>query len=138
VRLYHYVPFRYGLQNIERKRLKIAEFSDLNDPFELLGCELPTKNHRALFKSWKRTVAARFGLLCFSRTWQNPVMWSHYAEKHQGVCLGFDVADHLLMPVIYSERRLELTNVKPFQELVYTEELMRHLLSTKSAGWSYE
>jgi hypothetical protein len=42
-------------------------------------------------------------MLCFSRDWHNPVQWSHYADKHRGICLGFDVPDSLLVPVQYTK-----------------------------------
>lgn len=44
-------------------------------------------------------------MLCFSRNWRNPVQWSHYADRHRGLCLGFDVADELIRPVIYRRHR---------------------------------
>ena len=41
-----------------------------------------------------------------SRSWHNPVQWSHYASKHTGICLGFDVPDEHLGEVTYSRTRL--------------------------------
>lgn len=31
------------------------------------------------------------GITCFSRDKANILMWSHYADNHSGVCLGFDI-----------------------------------------------
>ena len=35
MRVYHFLPAVYTLQDIEKKRIKIAEIDQLNDPFEL-------------------------------------------------------------------------------------------------------
>lgn len=50
---------------------------------------------------------ARFGLLCFSEVWDSILLWSHYAEKHAGIVLGFDVsADRSrFLPVDYVSLR---------------------------------
>lgn len=36
LRVYHFVGPDHGLDDIRRRRLKIATIADLNDPFELL------------------------------------------------------------------------------------------------------
>lgn len=35
MRVYHFLSARWGLDDLGKKRLKIATFDDLNDPFEL-------------------------------------------------------------------------------------------------------
>ena len=60
-------------------------------------------------------------------------MWSHYADKHKGVCLGFDVGeDDNLLEVNYTNKRLEfsLDNLD--------ESHVKTLLRTKYQGWRYE
>ncbi|NKK82626.1 DUF2971 domain-containing protein [Rhizobium leguminosarum bv. viciae] len=49
-----------------------------------------------------------FGLLCMSTTWQEPLLWSHYADKHKGMCLGFDVDDTHWEPARYRAARPSL------------------------------
>ena len=70
-------------------------------------------------------------MLCLSRNWHNPVLWSHYADKHQGICLGFEIDEQYATAVKYVVER------KPLQ-LPPTDETMRQLLYTKYRGWSYE
>jgi hypothetical protein len=73
------------------------------------------------------------GLWCFSRSWTNSLLCANYADKHRGICLGFDlsVADGTAREVDYVEERL------PWQEPP-TEEFTLKLLWTKFAGWRYE
>lgn len=87
--MYHLLSARWALDDLTRWRLKIAEFADLNDPFELLGVELPNRALRRAFAAWKAKALREYGVLCFSRKWSNPVLWSHYADKHKGICLDW-------------------------------------------------
>ena len=32
-------------------------------------------------------------MLCLSKTYKNPLLWGHYADKGKGICLGFCVND---------------------------------------------
>ena len=48
---------------------------------------------------WKiqADLNAKIGLLSFSSTPREPTLWSHYAESHKGIALGFDIASNLLV-----------------------------------------
>ncbi len=54
-----------------------------------------------------------WGLLCFSKGWENPVQWTHYSDKHKGLSFGFDVPhpDWLLAEVNYEDERLSVDNL---------------------------
>ena len=93
MKAYHFLPANYGLTNLQRRHLKVATIPELNDPFELLCLDLSDPELRRAMRAWKATIGRCFGLLCFSRTWRNPVQWSHYADRHRGVCLGFELPD---------------------------------------------
>ena len=67
-------------------------------PFELKSVNLCNPLHaRAFdgnqyFDGYKAEVARRWGVLCFSEDKSDVLQWSHYADRHQGMCLGFDVS----------------------------------------------
>ncbi len=138
VRVFHFLNAQYGIDDIKRRRLKISTISDLNDPFELLSIDLSNRNLRKAFLATKEQMSKNRGILCFSMKWSNPVLWSHYADKHRGLCLGFDIPDDHLVPVSYTAKRL----VKEAKQLSGTssinEETMLKFLSTKYAHWKYE
>lgn len=58
-----------------------------------------------------RSLIQRCGVLCLSSLKDNIVMWSHYADHHKGIVLGFkpcfekDSVLTLLKPVVYSSIR---------------------------------
>lgn len=136
-RVYHFCNSKYALENLEKKRLKVSTILDLNDPFELLCHYLPDKRSRLAMQALKQTISDSVGMLCFSAAYNNPVQWAHYADKHQGICLGFDVHENDLMKVRYSSQRLRLTgaeDVDPIAFKRWTEEYA----STKYSHWKYE
>ena len=77
MRVYYLTSSEYALNNIALRRIKVARFADLNDPFELLATEMSDKDFRVAMKSWKNDFHKTKGLLCFSEDWKNPVLWSH-------------------------------------------------------------
>jgi Protein of unknown function (DUF2971) len=138
MRLYYFTQQEHALTNIAKKRIRISRFNDLNDPFELLANSLADRDLRTAFIKLKNEFDKDNGLICFSENWRNPVMWSHYADKHRGMCLGFEVADSSAVKVTYSSRRLnyDLQSFNP-------ENLNRHqdilkCFSTKFGHWRYE
>lgn len=85
------------------------------------------------------------GWCCFSEKNDDILMWSHYGNSHQGVCLEFDTTSSSffsdnkqgVIKVRYSDvyPLLELTEVVASRGKV---PLLRRLLGTKSSHWSYE
>jgi len=136
--VYNYLPECFGQLALEKRRLKVGLFTDLNDPFELLANKLTDAKKRRRLRKRIRQLGERVGVLCFSRSWQNPVMWSHYADKHRGICLGFSIADELLLQVRYCEKRAaqDLSPLLDGQEP--RKEFKGLLFGTKYKAWRYE
>lgn len=131
MRVYHFLNARYGLEALTRRRLRISRILELNDPFEFLGVDLSDRDFRVAIRETKRELSEQNGVVCFSKTWKDPVLWSHYADKHRGVCLGFDVPNVWLHEVTYVEKR-------PPRPPTLDEAFMKHLLFSKFAHWYYE
>jgi len=90
MRVYYLTGAQYGLSDLALRRVKIARFADLNDPFELLAVDLRDPALRRAFQETKEQINADKGLICVSRYWENPLIWGHYAEKHTGLALGLE------------------------------------------------
>ena len=138
MRLYHYLPAQYALDDINRRRIKIARFADMNDPFELVAADFSDPVQRKVLRGWKETFQEKWGILCFSRSWQNAVLWSHYADKHKGIVLGFDIDDKYPTSVKYRSARLNVDVVGLRDEGKLDAKLMQRLQLTKFRDWSYE
>jgi hypothetical protein len=138
IRLYNLTSVKHALSNIENRRIKVSRFADLNDPFELLAANFKEHKTRQVVRDWKDKRHSLMGLLCFAGDWSEPVMWSHYAEKHTGICLGFDVCRSKVQQVSYQDDRiLAALSPTPTPDKL-SEELQQQLLCTKSVGWRYE
>lgn len=140
VRLYHFVNREFGLANLTKRRLKIARWNDLNDPFELAGAIFADKDLRKEMRRIKDEIHAAMGMLCFSKNWRNPVQWSHYADNHRGIGLGFDVQDDILQEVDYVPKRIECTleEIQASSDKETHENLIHVMMATKYIDWHYE
>ncbi len=137
MRVYQLFSEKYAKENLKNQRLKISLFADLNDPFELLSVELK-KNIRTTFQRWKESINKKYGVLCFSRSWKSPVLWSHYADKHKGICLGFDIPNEFLKEVKYKGELLAIDVEKEIEDKKPIGEIRDMLLRTKFKHWEYE
>jgi hypothetical protein len=135
-RLYHLTSAEYAVSAIVFNRLKVARFSDLNDPFELSLLDSNNVHAREVIAAHKAQLDTNSGLLCFSADWTDPVLWTHYGSKHRGICLGFDVDEKITKPVSYQSTRLndEAWQVTPAIDDVLSDKV----LHTKFESWRYE
>jgi Protein of unknown function (DUF2971) len=138
VRAYYFTPAQFAISNIALHRIKISRFSELNDPFELLAVDLADKNQRMAFSKMKARINTENGLICFSRKWENPLLWGHYAERHTGIALGFDIPSELLKPVIYDRKPMKIDINQEAGKLELFEETIGRLILTKFYDWKYE
>lgn len=137
--VYQLMPAQFALEDIRKRRLKVSRLEDLNDPFELLGVRLERSDHRKQIRSWRDHMATISLMLCFSKKYMNPVLWSHYADKHRGICLAFEVPDHLLSEVTYAQERLEIDfELEAKNPSGVSHQTVQKLLTTKFADWQYE
>ena len=129
--VYHFINSHYGLEAIKQRRLKISRITELNDPFEFLAVDLSDRDFRKVIKSTKAELSETKGILCFCKTWRHPILWGHYADKHKGVCLGFEVPHSLLEKIDYVDHRFPKPDA-------FDEKFMKKLLFTKFKHWEYE
>lgn len=129
--VYHFLSAKWGLEAISKRRLKISRMNSLNDPFEFISLNCREKEFLNTLKTTIKDLDLNFGLICFSANNSNPVKWSHYADRHKGICLGFDVPIETLDKVDYINERIEHAgNID--------EQAAKKLLRTKYKHWSYE
>ena len=139
MKVYHYLSAEHGLTNITRRHIKVSCLDDLNDTFEMLPSVVSTPAAPQAFRNVKDELGSNRGIICFSGIWHNPVQWSHYAYRHKGLCLGFNVPDELLQRVTYTQSRPQF-DVESFKNWSCTEKTnwLKTLLHTKFCHWEYE
>jgi hypothetical protein len=129
---------QYGLSNLQTRRLKLSTIDDLNDPFDLCSLDITDPAIESALNAYIENFKRTTGLLCFSRNWDNLLLWSHYGASHTGLCLGFDIpdgpsGDAYDVNVHYQPNLLEIR--RP-EDVNY--DLANRLLRTKHESWSYE
>jgi hypothetical protein len=65
-------------------------------------------------------------------------MWSHYADKHQGVVLEMEVDSSALIAVTYVKERIPFDLTKISLVDGFTSDDAEVISSTKSHHWAYE
>lgn len=133
MRVYKFLSADFGLKSLWEKRLKITTIDELNDPFDLLPFKILDRAKRKEMRLKNQRLGKSYGMLCFSEGWSDPVIWAHYADKHRGLCLGFEVEDDEETEVIYVDERQDLDN----ENLIANVEIPIWLY-TKYRNWEYE
>lgn len=81
-------------------------------------------------------ILDEIGILCMSESWDNPILWAHYANKHTGICVGFhsdrDVF-RLADPITYSSVRPVIERPRDTKD-----EMLEKAFLTKDLCWETE
>ena len=119
---------------------------------------IPASAFNKIFKDtdFNKLNIAKRGITCFSKDDANILMWSHYANNHSGVCLGFDLDEsdeHLdkffdenknqklfpngkacrLLPIMYVP-----VTARPSIDTTDEQKSWEEILTFKSDLWKYE
>lgn len=138
VRVYKFYSARWGLDALYRKRLKVSTSSDINDPFEFLAVG-ESKESRKDANKIRDKMFKTGGIISFSKVWSEPLLWSHYADNHRGLALGFDLKDLDSYPVKYTKTRVQLPpNRKVSNSLDEPFDFQEKIGTTKYKRWEYE
>jgi hypothetical protein len=134
MKLYHFISEEYGLQAIRDKRLKAATLDALNDPFELYSLDISSEMLRQAMPAYKDGLTSTTFLVCLSKTIKSPVLWGHYADKHTGLALEFEVHPDLIKHINYQDSKFKVDS----SDLKDCKNTIEKLLTTKYSDWSYE
>jgi len=76
-------------------------------------------------------------VLCMSEVRDNIVMWSHYADHHKGLCLGFSTENSGLLR---AAEKVEYKSTLPVLNVLRAsrEDVNGGLVGTKFSAWDYE
>lgn len=126
--------------------LYFASPRELNDPFEgrfAISFDEKTRSELTEMQLYAEKhladhVRETIGIFSLTPKCDNILMWSHYADSHRGICIGFNTTGEsgffqAAQPVIYSSEFLVLGAHKP------SIKGRRELLAlTKYKQWDYE
>jgi hypothetical protein len=164
----HYTSSAAAVKILTQSSLLLSAPSRFNDPFDLDEHLIDFGMSQASYEKWmierynrlsklannkKPTVAEvsaalretflkakeHTRIVCFSETFSEPLLWSHYANKHTGIAIGFefDYIDLLRRQCIVGKVNYSAN----FESLSYfntQEKALENWLFTKSLDWKYE
>lgn len=154
------------LELLLNRELWFASPVTLNDPFEAESSidevleavwalkPIPIAKRKD-FENMLRLQLSSTGICSFSKTRKNQLMWSHYADEHKGVCIGFK--EHMIRSEDSNIYPIDVTYQAeyPFKEIIkrinYFEriremnnldniagDILLSILGTKYTSWKYE
>lgn len=138
MRLYYFTSQKYGLAAIFDQRIKVALHKELNDPFDFIGIATDSFSDRMQVNAVRRRMSEKTGILCMSKKWSEPLLWSHYADSHKGICLTFEVNDDEWRDVKYVRFRPKLSTYNKAKISHLTEADLLDLSHKKFKDWHYE
>lgn len=135
---YHYLSSNNAIDDLKHKRIRVSTIdNNLNDPFELMPYRRYEFEKRTDYIKVYKSVSKKWGILCFSETWEEPILWAHYAKNHTGIALGFEMPEGELIKVKYVSSEIrEKFELTPDQN--DNERKLLALARIKFCGWQYE
>lgn len=126
--------FPSELKNIDTFHVKEKEFRFREK--QVFNKEV--KNNKHL----KNAVFEKIGFSCFSKKNDEFLMWSHYGDKHRGICMEFnreklDLAINIGVEDISYETKLPKIRAT-IKNLGNNEENLKKIMLTKLMHWEYE
>jgi len=122
----------------------LMESDGVDDAKALKMAEERLRNLRYSMKDGKNAllnlIQTKTSMFCLSEKKDNILMWPHYANKHTGICVEFNVNRinepfwMLAFPVEYSD----ITPVIRYGDSMGPNEWIKRTILTKASLWSYE
>ena len=93
-----------------------------------------------LLKVADQQAIDNLGVCCFSQKDNALLMWSHYGDKHRGICLTFDISQdtELFKNILYNVEYPTTYPIYNWPNDRGTFKSKRFLVATKSKEWEYE
>lgn len=145
-KLYRYYPLDPSNKKFMKRILHILRNHSLfatsprefNDPFDCI-VKLEMSDQRRE-KEIQSRVNQHAGVVSFSENKDHILMWAHYANKHLGVCLEFDLNRWKDMPVHWD--KIDYLMKRPLLTLSQDEQdsvgILRKMAFAKHKDWKYE
>jgi hypothetical protein len=125
---------------ITGNKLYFARRDELNDPFDMFPMIQYSSEFESSAAALRIHVQKHFLVFSLSGKRDHPLLWSHYAGGHTGLCIHFRSDDSSpfgkAREVHYREDRQVLR--VPFSVDVDEEEVIQRMALSKGSFWSYE
>ncbi len=133
------------LQALEQGQIFCATYRKMNDPMEGFYRTSGLLRTKEGYDDFSRAVLnekLNIGIASFTESWRNEIMWAHYADGFQGICIVYKFeklvanldADFSLSKISYLDQPYYLNG----QSSRSGNNHAKAILSTKNLKWAYE
>jgi hypothetical protein len=133
------------LDSILKKYLFCSAFTRMNDPME--GFYRPSRVLSGMpdYGDIVREITtgkSNVGIACFTETYEDVLMWTHYAGNYAGMCLSYSAKELLAgLPHHASLARVAYVDEPPLvfpSQVSNASNAATYILSQKKLNWAYE
>ena len=132
--------------SLDKKR-----FEELNESSKRLGFEevISKETEEILLKQAKEIdeysltyLTKNFRIVCLSSDSSDIKMWSHYADRNNGVCIAYDFSksknnlDRFIFPVLYMNKPIDVTELCEIDKEIMQAALLS--VVSKFEDWQHE
>lgn len=140
-KLYNYTKINKNtIKTILNNEIWLSSPDSFNDPIDPPIKQL-NENNNNKFKYLINSIV----IGCLSLTNDNSLMWSHYADKHEGICIEYDFKNFF----INKPENIVLKKINYVKEIISEndsiltsksddQDNLMDILATKSIEWKYE
>jgi len=123
------------IKEITDTEIYFSSRSQFNDPFD---CNIKIQGLSPSEQLEIDSILEETGIFCLSEVNDNPLMWSHYADSHKGVCVEYVTSENRIFGCDLI--RADYVKCYPtFSSTDYPDQAhIRRYLSAKSIHWEYE
>ncbi|MBA4241656.1 MAG: hypothetical protein C0448_13095 [Sphingobacteriaceae bacterium] len=117
---------KFYIEKYSHLEYKASDLKNITDLFEYYRVNEKSEYNRLL----KDVVPQEYWenrTTCFTEEANNSLMWSHYSDNHNGVCIKFDLSkdeklNNSLTPIKYLKRIPEIKQQTDFKKFLYLKE----------------
>jgi len=140
-------PFEFKVafefpNNIEdaRKRYFADNPSSSEERFQQWFTDLTPQNKWWIAQNMRESLIREYAVCCLTKSFDNHLLWSHYAKNHEGVCIEFDITDIADVAGFVCKDHVLYAKEKPPYNYIRnnTKDFLKSSCFNKSICWRYE
>ncbi|WP_302279555.1 DUF2971 domain-containing protein [Brachyspira pilosicoli] len=142
ISLYNYTKIdKNTISTIINDNIWLSNTNSFNDPID------PIIKTKSILNDYQNLLD-RIKIACLTTHNDNTLMWSHYADKHKGICIEYDfnsINNYTIKKVLYKNSIMKsnrivniFERIEDFKTEKYYIESFIDLFCIKSKEWKYE
>lgn len=139
------LPSQYNDPFDSSIKINVQEFEKVYTYGDKISFDSKEQINNYLLKTIREVsckIQEEFYTACFSSSYNQILMWSHYADKHTGFCIEYDCTEgfllrNMLYPIIYQNNRYDATDIYFIEENL-RKNIHANPLLFKALEWKYE